>query len=214
MSNEKNPTLGQARHTLTIIDQQSPSAEDLRTLHDGYLADVVKAIKAGSVPPRDSFQKMLGLPVLWKTIVIPSYTSGKDCLEELNSANVKMSKMVRDRIGAFTFYSSSITRVDLAKISVQEMGLESVSLGLAEALIYAKRFDLRRPFDQGIGQLCLELATEELTDKVLWLVDTRPEKGCIISAISRDQSSGQIELNMHWHTGGKLPSNVEFVWMM
>jgi len=43
MSNDA--TFGQATHTLTVIDQQKPSTQDLKVLHDGYLADLLRAIK-------------------------------------------------------------------------------------------------------------------------------------------------------------------------
>lgn len=60
----------QANHTLTLIGQKNPSAEHIRMLHDGYLSDVVEAVVAGTVPDRDEFRKILGLPPLelWITV--------------------------------------------------------------------------------------------------------------------------------------------------
>lgn len=55
-------TFHQATHTLTIIGQQEPTNEQLRVLHDGYLSDLVLGIKEGTMPPRDDFRKLLGLP--------------------------------------------------------------------------------------------------------------------------------------------------------
>lgn len=54
-------TLKQGTHTLTLIGQQDPSMEDLQILHDGPLTDLVQAIKARTLPPRDDFRKLLGL---------------------------------------------------------------------------------------------------------------------------------------------------------
>lgn len=60
----------QANHTLTLIGQRNPSAEHIKVLHDGYLSDVVEAIVLGTVPARDEFRKILGLPPLelWITV--------------------------------------------------------------------------------------------------------------------------------------------------
>ena len=54
-------TSGQARHSLVILDQQSLSADNYRTLHDGYLADLAQATKAGTLPDRQTFRTMLKL---------------------------------------------------------------------------------------------------------------------------------------------------------
>ncbi len=65
-----NATFGQASHSLTIIGQQNPSADDLRILHDGCLADLVQAIQARTVPNRDEFRKFLGLIPLEPRIMV------------------------------------------------------------------------------------------------------------------------------------------------
>lgn len=54
-------TAGQARHSLTILEQQSLSADDYRTLHDGYLAALAQAAKAGTLPELKTFRAMLKL---------------------------------------------------------------------------------------------------------------------------------------------------------
>lgn len=57
-------TAGQARHSLTILDQQGLSADNYRTLHDGYLADLAQAVKLGTIPDRQTFRTMLKLNAL------------------------------------------------------------------------------------------------------------------------------------------------------
>jgi hypothetical protein len=57
-----NGSFDQATHTLTIIGQQEPTDDHLRVLHDGYLADLMLGIKEGTLPPRDDFRKLIGLP--------------------------------------------------------------------------------------------------------------------------------------------------------
>lgn len=57
MSNDA--TFGQAKHILTIIDQQDPSPDDLKVLCDGYLSDLLQAIKLGTIPPRAEFRQQL-----------------------------------------------------------------------------------------------------------------------------------------------------------
>lgn len=55
-------TFNQATRSLTIINQQEPTDDHLRVLHDGYLADLMLGIKEGTLPPRDDFRKLIGLP--------------------------------------------------------------------------------------------------------------------------------------------------------
>jgi hypothetical protein len=54
-------TAGQAKHSLVILEQQNLSADDYRKLHDGYLADLAQAVKAGTLPDRQTFRAMLKL---------------------------------------------------------------------------------------------------------------------------------------------------------
>ena len=65
--NTTDPTFGQATHTLTVIAQQSPSATDLRTLHNGYLPALMQGIKAGTLPDLVTFRTMLGLTTALST---------------------------------------------------------------------------------------------------------------------------------------------------
>ncbi len=54
-------TLGQATHSLNILNQQGLKAEHFKVLHDGYLADLAQAIKNGTLPSRNSFRQTLQL---------------------------------------------------------------------------------------------------------------------------------------------------------
>lgn len=61
-------TAGQAKHSLVILEQQGLSADNYKTLHDGYLADLAKAAKAGTLPDRKIFREMLKLgPIMTDT---------------------------------------------------------------------------------------------------------------------------------------------------
>lgn len=54
-------TAGQAKHSLVILEQQGLSSDGYRKLHDGYLADLAQAVKAGTLPDRQTFRAMLKL---------------------------------------------------------------------------------------------------------------------------------------------------------
>jgi hypothetical protein len=55
------PKFNQAMHTLKLISDQNPSDDDILKLHDGYLTDLVRAIKLGTVPSRGKFHQAVGL---------------------------------------------------------------------------------------------------------------------------------------------------------
>jgi len=57
-------TAGQAKHSLTILEQQGLSADDYRKLHDGYLAALAQAAKAGTLPELKTFRAMLNLDAM------------------------------------------------------------------------------------------------------------------------------------------------------
>jgi hypothetical protein len=64
----KTATSGQARHSLLILEQQDLSADNYATLHDGYLADLAQAAKAGTLPDRQTFRDSLKLgPLMTNT---------------------------------------------------------------------------------------------------------------------------------------------------
>ncbi|MDB5265339.1 MAG: hypothetical protein JWM39_52 [Parcubacteria group bacterium] len=54
-------TAGQAKHSLTILEQQGLTAADYAKLHDGYLAALAQAAKAGTLPELKTFRAMLKL---------------------------------------------------------------------------------------------------------------------------------------------------------
>jgi hypothetical protein len=57
----QQPTFGQAGHTLTIIAAQNPSQGHMKTLHDGYLTDLMQAIINETIPNREILRVALGL---------------------------------------------------------------------------------------------------------------------------------------------------------
>jgi hypothetical protein len=56
-------TFSQATRALKLIGQQELNAEQLEILVEGYLTDLVVSIKKGDIPPRDTFRKLIGLPL-------------------------------------------------------------------------------------------------------------------------------------------------------
>jgi hypothetical protein len=54
----------QAQRTLTIINEQNITAETLAALHDGYLDDLIQALKQHIIPSRETFRNNIGLPPL------------------------------------------------------------------------------------------------------------------------------------------------------
>jgi hypothetical protein len=75
-------TFGQAVHSLTLIASQDPNSGHLKTLHSGYLTDLMQAIVKGTVPDRESFRATLGLDPLPKCLVVDCERS----LEEMMTA--------------------------------------------------------------------------------------------------------------------------------
>lgn len=57
-------TFGQAAHSLVILGQQELTADHLRLMHDGYLADFAEAVREGALPPREDFRRLLKLSPL------------------------------------------------------------------------------------------------------------------------------------------------------
>jgi len=63
MSTNK-PSLGQAKHTLEILDQQGIDGTDMRFLHDGVLSDFLEGVhlsRGTCFPTRDELRVFLGL---------------------------------------------------------------------------------------------------------------------------------------------------------
>lgn len=80
----KTGTAGQAKHSLTILEQQGLSADNYRALHDGFLADLAKAAKAGTLPDRQTFRRLLSLgPIIFGTFCFAvDYDRGLNALIE------------------------------------------------------------------------------------------------------------------------------------
>lgn len=121
-----NATFGQAGHTLTIVGQQEPTVDHLKVLHDGYLADLVRAIKNGTVPARDTFQKFLGLlPELkaWKTIRLGLHKAPETYEQALEAKGFRISDCARQILKKITV-SQTVVEVDLCVLTVAELGLK------------------------------------------------------------------------------------------
>ncbi|MFY9463112.1 MAG: hypothetical protein WAP52_02920 [Candidatus Sungiibacteriota bacterium] len=137
-------TFGQANHSLTIIGQQEPTAEHLRVLHDGYLADLVRAIKLGTIPARYEFQKFLGLAPdfhVWCTIKLGTglRTAGEFGIA-LKQAGCRIGDWGSDILGKPAFTASRVeTEVDLVALSVAELGFKD---GATRKDIYERAIEI------------------------------------------------------------------------
>ncbi len=60
-------TLKQGKHVLHLIGQHELNRDEMEILNNGYLADLLQAIKQGVVPPRDQFHERVGLGPLFRT---------------------------------------------------------------------------------------------------------------------------------------------------
>lgn len=70
MSNEA--LWSQANHTLTLIGQQNPTSEHIKTLHDGAITDLVQAIMNARLPSREKVREFYGLePLPTEVVEIP-----------------------------------------------------------------------------------------------------------------------------------------------
>jgi hypothetical protein len=137
----QDATFGQATHTLTVIDQQKPSTQDLKVLHDGYLADLLRAIKLGTVPLRADFQKLLGLlPELkiFKTLTLGLHKSPKDYRKALESAGFRIGDYANQILKKISVAKAK-TEVDLVLVTVAELGFKD---GARRAAIYARAIEL------------------------------------------------------------------------
>lgn len=54
-------TLGQGKQVLNLISQQGLNGNDVGILCDGYLSDLLRAIKLGTLPSREKFHELVGL---------------------------------------------------------------------------------------------------------------------------------------------------------
>lgn len=134
-------TFGQAMHTLTVIDQQKLSSADLKVLHDGYLADLLRAIKLGTVPSRLEFQKFLGLvPELniWTTLTLGQYGSPNAYQDALESAGFRIGDYAGQILKKISVSQTPI-ELDLVRVTVAELGFKG---GACRDAIYARAIEL------------------------------------------------------------------------
>jgi hypothetical protein len=115
---------GQATHTLTIIGQQEPTAEHLRTLHAGYLSDLMRAIKMGTLPERQIYQKALGLlPEFqnWMTVQRGNHTFAESSRRVLEKAGCRISDWAGGMLDRAD-WSDIRTELDLVVASNADLG--------------------------------------------------------------------------------------------
>jgi hypothetical protein len=134
-------TFGQATHTLTIIGQQNPSSSDLKKLHDGYLADLMRAIANGTVPKRDDFQKFLGLGFqVWKTIKLGKRKTVAKYRKALKAAKYRITDYADQILNKISIAETEF-EVDLVRVSVRELGFKNPN-GTRRDAIYKKALEL------------------------------------------------------------------------
>ncbi len=153
-------TFGQATHTLTVIDQQNPSAADLKVLHDGYLADLLRAIKLGTIPLRGDFQKLLGLlPELkiFKTLTLGLHRSPKAYRRALESAGFRIGDYASEILKKISV-AKTPAEVDLVLITVAELGFKA---GAHRGAIYARALELGLQLCPAEVGPALRLATKD-----------------------------------------------------
>jgi hypothetical protein len=137
----QDATFGQATHTLTLIDQQKPSTQDLKVLHDGYLADLLRAIKLGKVPARPDFQKFLGLvPELnvWRTLTLGQHGSPNAYRDALEFSGFRIGDYAGQILEKISV-SQTPVEVDLVRVTVADLGFKD---GARCDAIYARAIEL------------------------------------------------------------------------
>jgi hypothetical protein len=109
MNNEA--LFNQAISTLTIIAKHGATAQMIRALNDDYLEDLLKALREGTVPSRESFRKSIGLPALQFRLMPPRPSS----LRELIAAC------------AFDFVDSRLTP-ELVEVAVDDQNQHIIQI--------------------------------------------------------------------------------------
>jgi hypothetical protein len=122
MSNDG--TLGQARHILTLVEQQQLSPDNFKTLFDGYLTDLCRAIKLGVIQPREAFQKQLGLcptqPEFdrWRTVNLGVGENYSKALYTLYYRVPLLTRLIIESIPV----SSTEVELDLVLVTLKQLG--------------------------------------------------------------------------------------------
>ena len=126
MSNVQFGTFGQAGRVLDVVVEQKLSTEEVETLNGGYLTDLARAIKRGTVPARDTFQKFLGLlPELkiWKTIKLGLHKTADNYEAALTPETglLRLGDWAHQILKKITI-SQAVVEVDLCVMTVAELG--------------------------------------------------------------------------------------------
>ena len=105
------PTWPQATHTLTVIGQQNPTLQQLRQLHDGPLAELMQAIKNGTLLDRDTVRKFYGLPLLRPEVFDLTINYGLTRFQMMDAARVVVDD--EDEIGEFWIYGRGTVELEV-----------------------------------------------------------------------------------------------------
>lgn len=143
---EELGTFPQAAHTLRLLEDQKLTVAQIDTLHDGYLTDLARAVKIGTIPPRPDFQKLLGLPFetevktstivtgapaiikptfqfkIWKTIVLGRHKTPATYRKALGGRQLgTYAGHILDNISV----SQTEVEIDLARVTGLDVGFTS-----------------------------------------------------------------------------------------
>lgn len=119
-------SFGQAARMLDVVTEQKLSTDEVETLNNGYLTDLARAIKLGTVPARDAFQKFLGLlPELkiWKTVKLGVHQTSAAYEEALEKKSFRIGDWARQILKKI-IVSLTVVEVDLCVMTVAELGLK------------------------------------------------------------------------------------------
>ncbi|TSC90712.1 MAG: hypothetical protein G01um10142_269 [Parcubacteria group bacterium Gr01-1014_2] len=119
-------SFGQAARTLDVVAEQKLSTEEVEVLNNGYLTDLARAIRMGTVPVRDAFQKFLGLlPELkiWKTIVLGLHKTPAEYEEALEKKGFRIGDWARQILRKITVLQT-VVELDLCVLTVAELGFK------------------------------------------------------------------------------------------
>ncbi len=119
-------SFGQAARTLDVVAEQKLSTEEIEVLNNGYLTDLARAIRMGTVPARDTFQKLLGLlPELkiWKTVKLGVHKTPEAYEKSIEKKDFCIVDWARQILKKVTV-SQTVVEVDLGVLTVAELGFK------------------------------------------------------------------------------------------
>ncbi len=123
MSNVQFGSFGQAARTLDVVAEQKLSTQEVEVLNNGYLTDLVRAIRVGTVPARDVFQKFLGLLPefkVWKRIKLGLHKTTEAYEKALESSGFRIHSYAYKILKKV---SVSQTEIELDLVVVTPVGL-------------------------------------------------------------------------------------------